>query len=171
MGQRRGSAVMVSALISIMRLLVGRRHDMTCPRWLAVLATTTFALYQGWSSIAVFANTATELISSGVSASVTWWQLVVLVAAAVFAWGWRRCCAAIRNTVAGALWALVSIAIGAAGRGKYGVGGDGRHGRLGRGGHGGRAWPRPSAAAKLHKGSAFTRRSIPLPLQWSIRIA
>ena len=30
------------------------RHDMTCPRWLPVLATTTFALYLGWNSIAVF---------------------------------------------------------------------------------------------------------------------
>ena len=73
------------------------RHDMTCPRWIPVLARTTFALYLGWSSIAVFANTAAALISSGVSASVTWWQFVVLVAAAVFAWGWRRCCAAIRH--------------------------------------------------------------------------
>jgi hypothetical protein len=63
------------------------RHDMTCPRWLPVLATTTFALYLGWNSIAVFANTAGALISSGVSASVTWWQFVVLGAAAVFAWG------------------------------------------------------------------------------------
>ncbi|WP_232004869.1 hypothetical protein [Mycobacterium sp. ACS1612] len=52
---------------------------MTCPRWLVVLATATFGLYLGWSSIAVFANVAAALISSGISASAAGWQFMVLV--------------------------------------------------------------------------------------------
>ncbi|MDG5481275.1 hypothetical protein [Mycolicibacterium gadium] len=110
-------AVMVSALIHIMRLLVRRRHDLTCPSWVALLATVTFGLYLGWSSIAVFANVAAALIQSGVSASTAWWQFVVLAVAGV--------CALILTTMlrgtpgyaAGVVWALVAIAIGAAGRG------------------------------------------------------
>lgn len=109
-------AVMVSALIHIMRLLVRRRHDLTCPPWVALLATVTFGLYLGWSSIAVFANIAAALIQNGVSASTAWWQFVVLAAASV--------CALILTTMlrgtpgyaAGVVWALVAIAIGAAGR-------------------------------------------------------
>ena len=110
-------AVMVSALIHVMRLLVRRRHDMTCPGWLAVLTTVTFGLYLGWSSIAVFANVAAALISSGVSASATGWQFVVLAAAAVFAVGMTAMLRGTPGYVAGALWALVAIAVGAAGRG------------------------------------------------------
>jgi hypothetical protein len=108
--------VMTSALIHIVRLLVRRRHDLTCPPWVAVLATTTFGIYLGWSSIAVFANVAAALIDNGVSASAAWWQFVVLAAAAV--------CAIVLTTMlrgtpgyAGAVvWALVAIAIGAANR-------------------------------------------------------
>lgn len=110
-------AVMVSALIHIMRLLVRRRHDMTCPRWLVVLATVTFGLYLGWSSIAVFANVAAALINSGVSASSPGWQFVVLVAAALFAVGMTAMLRGSLGYVAAALWALVAIAIGAAQRG------------------------------------------------------
>lgn len=62
--------VMVAALIHIVRLLVLRRHELTCPSWLTVLAAVTFGLYLGWSSIAVFANVAAALINSGVPASV-----------------------------------------------------------------------------------------------------
>jgi hypothetical protein len=109
--------VMVSALIHIMRLLVQRPHDMACPRWLAVLATVTFGLYLGWSSIAVFANVAAALINSGASASAPLWQFVVLVAAALFAVGMTTMLRGSPGYVAGALWALVAIAIGAAGRG------------------------------------------------------
>ncbi|WP_232004658.1 hypothetical protein [Mycobacterium sp. ACS1612] len=110
-------AVMVSALIHVLRLLVRRRHDMTCPAWLAVLATVTFGLYLGWSSIAVFANVAAALISSGVSASASGWQFVLLVAAAVFAVGMTTMLRGSPGYVAGALWALVAIAVGASGRG------------------------------------------------------
>ncbi|MFG1929959.1 hypothetical protein ACGFK1_04800 [Mycobacterium sp. NPDC048908] len=110
-------AVMVSALAHIMRLLVRRPHDMTCPRWLVGLATVTFGLYLGWSSIAVFANVAAALISSGVSASAAGWQFVVLVAAAVFAVGMTTMLRGSPGYVAAALWALVAIAISAAGRG------------------------------------------------------
>lgn len=109
-------AVMVSALIHIMRLLVRRRHDMTSPRWLTTLATVTFGLYLGWSSIAVFANVAAALISSGVSASATGWQFVVLLAATVFALGMTAMLRGSLGYVAAVLWALVAIAIGAAGR-------------------------------------------------------
>ena len=109
-------SVMVSALIHIMRLLIRRPHDMTCPRWLAVLATVTFGLYLGWSSIAVFANVAAALINSGASASLSWWQFVVLVTASVFALGMTAMLRGSPGYVAGALWALAAIAIGAAGR-------------------------------------------------------
>jgi hypothetical protein len=108
--------VMVSALIHIVRLLVRRRHDLTCPSWLAVLATVTFGLYLGWSSIAVFANVAAALINSGVSATGVWWQLVVLVAAAAFAVGLTTMLRGTLGYVAGVVWALVAIAIGAAQR-------------------------------------------------------
>ena len=108
--------VMVSALIHIVRLLVLRRHDLACPSWLAVLATVTFGLYLGWSSIAVFANVAAALINSGVPASVAWWQFVVLALAAVFALALTRLFRGTPGYVAGVLWALVAIAIGASQR-------------------------------------------------------
>ena len=110
-------AVMVSALIHIMRLLVRRPHDMKCPRWLTVLATVTFGVYLGWSSIAVFANIAAALVNSGLSASAPWWQFAVLVTASVFASGMTTMVRGSPGYVAGTLWALVAIAIGAAGRG------------------------------------------------------
>ena len=108
--------VMVWALVHIMRLLVRRRHDLTCPPWLAVLATVTVGRYLGWSSIAVFANVGAALINSGVSASVVWWQFVVLAAAAVFAIGLTIMLRGSPGYVAGVLWALVAIAIGASQR-------------------------------------------------------
>ena len=108
--------VMVSSLIHIVRLLVLRRHDLTCPSWLAVLATVTFGLYLGWSSVAVFANVAAALISSGVPASTAWWQFVALVAAGIFVLGLTRLFRATPGFVAAVLWALVAIAIGAAQR-------------------------------------------------------
>lgn len=109
-------AVMVAALLHIMRLLVRRRHDLTCPRWLAVLATVTFGLYLGWSSVAVFANVAAALIYGGVSASAPAWQLAVLVAATVFVVAVTTMLRGSAGYVAGAVWALVAVAIGAAQR-------------------------------------------------------
>lgn len=106
--------VMVAALSHIMRLLVRRSHDLTCQRWLAVLATATFGLYLGWSSIAVFAYVAAALIDSGVSAAVVWWQLVVLVAAAAVAIWLTTMLRGTPGYVVGVLWALVAIAVGAA---------------------------------------------------------
>lgn len=108
--------VMVSALVHIMRLLVRRRHDLTCPKWLTVLATATFGLYLGWSSVAVFANVAAALIDGGVSESVVWWQLVVLVAATAFVVGLTTMLRGTLGLVAGSLWALIAIAIGASHR-------------------------------------------------------
>lgn len=110
-------AVMVGALVHIMRLLVRRRHDLTCPSWLAVLATTTFGLYLGWSSIAVFANVAAALVYSGVSASGVWWQFVVLLAAGAFAVVLTTMLRGTPGYAAGVLWALVAIAVGASERG------------------------------------------------------
>lgn len=110
-------AVMVSALIHIMRLLVRRRHDLNCPSWLAVLATVTFGLYLGWSSIAVFANIAAALIDSGVSASAVGWQFVVLAAASVCALALTTMLRGTPGYAVGVVWALVAIAIGANERG------------------------------------------------------
>ena len=107
-------AVMVSALLHIMRLLVRRRHDLTCPSWVALLATVTFGLYLGWSSIAVFANIAAALINSGVSASTVGWQFVVLAAAGVCALVLTTMLRGTPGYAAGVVWALVAIAIGAA---------------------------------------------------------
>jgi hypothetical protein len=108
--------VMVAALIHIVRLLVLRRHELTCPSWLTVLAAVTFGLYLGWSSIAVFANVAAALINSGVPASVAWWQFIVLVLAGIFVLALTRLFRATPGFVAGVLWALLAIAIGAAQR-------------------------------------------------------
>ncbi|MGE2689112.1 hypothetical protein [Mycolicibacterium pulveris] len=110
-------AAMVAALMHITRLLVRRSHDLTCQRWLAVLATGTFGLYLGWAGIAVFANVAAALIDSGAPATVVWWQLVVLVAAAGFAIGLARMLRGTPGYVVGVLWALAAIAVGAAQRG------------------------------------------------------
>ncbi len=110
-------AVMVFALIRIMRLLLWRTHDLACPSWLATLATATFGLYLGWSSIAVFANIAVALIACGASPSTVWWQLAVLVSAAIFAVAVTRMVKGTLGYVAGVLWALVAIAIGASERG------------------------------------------------------
>lgn len=109
-------AVMVGALVHIMLLLVRHRDDLSCPPWLTTLATVTFGLYLGWSSIAAFANVAAALIDSGVSAEAVPWQFVVLVAAAGFA---VLLLVTLRGTpgyAAGALWALVAITVGAAQR-------------------------------------------------------
>jgi len=108
--------VMSGALTHIVRLLVRRRHDLTCPTWLATLATITFGLYLGWSSIAVFANVAAALIDSGVSPSAVGWQLAVLVAASAFAIVVTTMLRGTVGYVAGVLWALVAIAIGSAQR-------------------------------------------------------
>ena len=110
-------AVMVSALIHIVRLLVRRRHDLRCPSWVALLATVTFGLYLGWGSIAVFANVAAALINSGVSASGAGWQFVVLTAAGVCALALTTMLRGTPGYAAGVGWALVAIAIGAADRG------------------------------------------------------
>lgn len=109
-------AAMVSALIHIMRLLVRRRHDLTCPAWVALLATVTFGLYLGWSSIALFANVAAALINSGVSASAVGWQSIVLVAATVCALVLTRMLRGTPGYAAGVVWALVAIAVGSANR-------------------------------------------------------
>jgi len=109
--------VMVSGLVHIMRLLVRRRHDLNCPSWLATLATVTFGLYLGWSSIAVFANVAVVGISYGASTATVWWQLVVLIGATVFALVLVNMLNGTPGYLAGVLWALVAIAIGASQRG------------------------------------------------------
>ncbi len=110
-------AIMVVALIDIMRLLVRHADDLTCPTWLRRLATLTFGLYLGWGSVAVFANVAAALIYSGWSATGTGWQATVLVAAtgaAVLLTAFLRGTA---GYAAAVLWALVAVAIGAASRG------------------------------------------------------
>jgi hypothetical protein len=113
-------AAMFAALIDVMRLLVRDAAGLQCPRWVAVLATTTFGLYLGWTSIAVFVNLAAALIAGGwpgAGSFGTAWQLVVLVAAAATAIVLTRLLHATSGYVAGVLWALVAATIGAAGRG------------------------------------------------------
>ncbi len=110
-------AIMVAALIDVVRLLVRHADDLTCPLWLRRMATLTFGLYLGWSSVAVFVNVAAALIHSGASATGIAWQAMVLVAATAAV---IVLTAALRGTpgyVAAALWALIAAAIGAAHRG------------------------------------------------------
>ena len=113
-------AVMFAALVDVVRLLVREAAELRCPRWVAVLVTTTFGLYLGWTSVAVFVNLAAALVSGG------WpnaghlgiaWQLVLLVAAGGTAVVLARRLHASAGYVAGVLWALVAAAICAAGRG------------------------------------------------------
>ncbi|MGE2715232.1 hypothetical protein ACQI4L_14325 [Mycolicibacterium litorale] len=108
--------VMAVALSHIMWLLVRHREELTCPRWLAVLATVSFGLYLGWSSIAVFANVTAALISAGWSADAVGWQFVVLLAASLTAIVATVLLRGTPGYVAGVLWALVAIAIGASQR-------------------------------------------------------
>ncbi|TPG33022.1 hypothetical protein [Mycolicibacterium hodleri] len=110
-------AIMVTALIDIMRLLVRHAEDLTCPDWLRRLTTLTFGLYLGWSSVAVFVNVAAALIDSGASATGTAWQAAVLVAATASAVGLTVVLRGTPGYVAAALWALIAAAIGAVHRG------------------------------------------------------
>ncbi len=110
-------AVMNGALFHILRLLIDRSGDLSCPPWLTTLATVTFGLYLGWSSVAVFANVGAALIDSGVSATAVGWQLAILVAASAFVVLLTTILRGTWGYVAGALWALVAVAIGAAQRG------------------------------------------------------
>ena len=106
-------ATMFAALLDVVRLLVRDATELLCPRWLASLATATFGLYLGWTTIAVFVNAAAALIAGGWSATSTLWQLVLLLAAAataVFLVGYLQ---ATPGYVAGVVWALVAAAIGA----------------------------------------------------------
>ncbi len=109
--------VMVGALAHVMRKLIRHRDDLTCPSWAATLATVTFGLYLGWSSIAWFANVAAAFLDEGWSAEGWWWQFVVLVLASVSAIGVTLMLRGTLGYVAGVLWALVAIAVGAAQRG------------------------------------------------------
>ena len=109
--------VMVAALIDVVRLLVRHADDLTCPVWLRQLATLTFGLYLGWSSVAIFANVAAALIHSGWSATGTDWQAVVLVAATAAAIVLTAVLRATPGYVAATIWALIAVAIGAADRG------------------------------------------------------
>ena len=109
-------AVMVAALTHIMVLLVRRAEEMTCPRPVAVLATVTFGCYLGWSSIAVFVNAAAALINRGWPATELGWQAGILAVALGAAILLTVVLRATPGYVAGALWALVGAAVGAAER-------------------------------------------------------
>jgi hypothetical protein len=106
-------AVMVAALVDAMRLLVRHADDLTAPTWLRILTTTTFGLYLGWSSVAIFINVAAALIDSGLSPVETTWQAIVLVAAAFAAVALTVFLRATPGYVAGTVWGLVAAAIGA----------------------------------------------------------
>lgn len=110
-------AVMVGALVDVVRLLVRHGEDLSCPVWLRRLATLTFGLYLGWSSVAVFVNVAAALIESGWSATETGWQATVLVAATIVAVVLTIVLRGTPGYAVAALWALVAATIGAAQRG------------------------------------------------------
>ena len=110
-------AAMVLALIDITRLLVRHQDDLTTPVWLRRLATVTFGLYLGWSSVAVFVNIAAALVKGGWSATESGWQSVVLIFATLAAIALTVFLRATPGYVAAAAWALVAAAIGAAQRG------------------------------------------------------
>jgi hypothetical protein len=110
-------AVMVLALIDIMRLLVRHADDLATPTWLRQLATACFGLYLGWGSVAVFVNIAAALVKDGLPASGTGWQTIVLVIASLAAVTLTVFLGSTPGYVAAALWALIAAAIGAAQRG------------------------------------------------------
>jgi hypothetical protein len=109
--------VMAGALVHVMRKLVRHPDQVTCPAWVRTLATVTFGLYLGWSSIAIFANVAAALIQGGWSSADVAWQFVVLALAAVSGVVTTIMLRGTIGYVVGVLWALVAIAIGAAERG------------------------------------------------------
>lgn len=106
-------AVMVAALIDVMRLLVREAAAIGAPTWLRRLTVVTFGLYLGWSSVAVFANVAAALVDRGWSASDRGWQAAILVAATGAAFALIAFLRATPGYVAAALWALVAVTVGA----------------------------------------------------------
>ncbi|KAA0092790.1 hypothetical protein CIW49_28830 [Mycolicibacterium sp. P1-18] len=110
-------AVMVAALVDVVRLVMRHGDDLTCPRWLRRLATVTFGLYLGWSSVAVFVNVAAAAIRFGAAAGDVGWQAAVLVAATAAAIVLTAFLRGSPGYVAAVVWALVAAAIGAAHRG------------------------------------------------------
>jgi hypothetical protein len=109
--------VMVGALVDVVRLLVRHAGDLACPPWLRRLATLTFGLYLGWSSVAVFVNVAAASIESGASADGTGWQAVILAAATAAALALTVYLRGSLGYVAAVLWALIAATVGAAHRG------------------------------------------------------
>jgi len=95
------------------------RHDvdLTSPRWVRRLATLTFGLYLGWSSLAVFVNVAAAAIRSGAPTADVGWQAAVLVAATAAAMVLTVVLRGTPGYVAAVAWALIAVAVGAAHRG------------------------------------------------------
>jgi len=110
-------AVMVAALVDVARLLVRHADDLTCPRWLRRLATTTVGLYLGWSSVAVCVNVAAALIGAGAPADEVGWQAAVVAVATGAALVLTGVLRGSPGYVAAVAWALIAAAIGAAHRG------------------------------------------------------
>jgi len=110
-------AVMVVALVDVARLMVRHAGDLTCPHWLRWLATMTFGLYLGWSSVAVFVNVAAAAIRAGAPPDAVGWQAAVLVAATAAAIVLTVVLRGSPGYVVAVAWALVAAAVGAAHRG------------------------------------------------------
>jgi hypothetical protein len=110
-------AVMVVALVDVVRLVVRHDGDLTCPHWLRWLATVTFGLYLGWSSVAVFVNVAAAAIRAGAPAGDVGWQAAVLVAATATAVVLTIVLRGSPGYVAAVAWALTAVVVGAAHRG------------------------------------------------------
>ncbi|MEU0494556.1 hypothetical protein [Mycobacterium sp. NPDC006124] len=110
-------AIMNVALVDAVRLTVCRARDLTCPGWVRGLATVTFGLYLGWSSVAVFVNVAAAAIGTGAPAGDVGWQAAILVAATAAALVLTYVLRGSPGYVAAVVWALVAASIGAAHRG------------------------------------------------------
>ncbi|MEE4024559.1 MFS transporter [Gordonia sp. PKS22-38] len=107
--------VMTVALLDAARIAAGHR-DEDAPGWRTALTRVTVGIYAGWATAAVFQNWASDIADSGADPDEPWWQLVILIAAAVFAsvvtWLFGGVLIGYPLTV---IWALVGIIVTAAG--------------------------------------------------------
>jgi hypothetical protein len=105
--------VMYFILRSVMMEMVANRHTLTVAD--KVLLLTQIGIYTGWTTVAVFANTASAIkfygISDAGSIGTVWQSLLLISAAANIAWGINSFKGEL-SFVATTLWAIVGIYVG-----------------------------------------------------------